>query len=128
MQKISVIKCVRAYDLVWCVSQEKRQNTLLLCSLYKLLNSVTNPDVFPLPRINLLNQLGKSKYYTILDLVSGYWQIRVHNNSQEFCYPLWFVFEFKVMSFGVRNASAAFQWLIQRVAIIKTAVYISLFG
>ena len=79
---------------------------------------MTKPDVFPLPRINdLLDQLGKSKYYTTLDLVSGYWQIRVHANSQE---KTAFAthqgsYEFRVMPFGVMNAPAVFQRLMQRV-------------
>ena len=79
---------------------------------------MTKSDVFPLPRINdLLDQLGKSKYYTTLDLASGYWQIRVHANSQEktaFATHQG-LFEFRVMPFGVMNAPAVFQRLMQRV-------------
>ena len=74
--------------------------------------------MFPLPRINnLLDQLGKSKYYTTLDLASGYWQIRVHANSQEktaFATHQG-LYEFRVMPFGVMNAPAVFQQLMQRV-------------
>ena len=79
---------------------------------------MTKPDVFPSPRINdLLDQLGKSKFYTTLDLASGYWQIKVRANSQEktaFATHQG-LFEFKVMPFGVMNAPAVFQWLMQRV-------------
>ena len=42
------------------------------------------PDVFPMPRIDdKLDQLGKSKYFTTLDLAFGYWQIRMDPDSQE---------------------------------------------
>ena len=79
---------------------------------------MTKLDVFPLPRINdLLDQLGKSKYYTTLDLTSGYWQIRVHANSQEktaFATHQG-LFEFRIMPFGVMNAPAVFQRSMQRV-------------
>ena len=79
---------------------------------------MTKPDVFPLPRItDLLDRLGKSKYYATLDLASGYWQIRVHANSQEktaFATHQG-LFEFRVMPFGVMNAPAVFQRLMQRV-------------
>jgi len=62
----------------------RRDGTLCFCVDYRVLNSVTKLDVFPLPRINnLLDQLGKSKFYTTVALVSGYWQIKVHANSQE---------------------------------------------
>ena len=47
------------------------------------LNAVTTPDSFPLPRIDdLLERLGESKYFSTIDLASGFWQIRVHPSSQ----------------------------------------------
>ena len=40
---------------------------------------ITKPDTYPLPQIDdLLDQLGESKYFSSLDLASGYWQTRVH--------------------------------------------------
>ena len=85
---------------------------------YRALNSVTKPDVFSLPRINdLLDQLGKSRYFTMLDLKSGYWQIKVHADSQEKTAFITHkgLFEFRVMPFGVTNAPAVFQRLMQQV-------------
>jgi len=47
----------------------RKDGTLRLCVDYRGLNSVTKLDQFPLPRINdLLDQLGKSRYFTTLDL------------------------------------------------------------
>ena len=112
MQRIGVIK---PYNSPWSspvVLVRKRDGTLRFCVDYRILNSVTKPDVFPLPRINdLLDQLGKSKYYSTLDLASGYWQIRVHADSQEKTAFITHqgLFEFKVMPFGVMNAPAMFQ-------------------
>ena len=41
-------------------------------------NSVTKPVVFLLPWIDeLLDKSGQAKYFTTLDLKSGYWQIKV---------------------------------------------------
>ena len=41
---------------------------------YRNLNSVTKSDTFPLPRVDdMLDQLGKSKFFSTLDLAAGYW-------------------------------------------------------
>ena len=54
------------------------------CVDYHGLNSVTKVDTFPLPRIDdLLDQLGESRYFSVLDLGSGLWQIRTHPDSRE---------------------------------------------
>ena len=118
MQKIGMIKSSKSPWSSPVVLVRKRDGTLCFCVDYIVLNAVTKADVFPLPRINdLLDQLGKFKYYTTLDLVSGYWQIRVHVNSQEktaFATHQG-LYEFRVMPFGVMNAPAVFQRLMQGV-------------
>lgn len=103
--------------LVW-----KRDGTLRFCVDYRGLNSVTKLDQFPLPRIdNLLDQLGKSRYFTTLDLASGFWQIRVDKPSREKTAFITHrgLFEFCIMPFGLTNAPAVFQRLMQR-ADLKT--------
>ena len=85
---------------------------------YRNLNSVTKADVFPLPRIDdLLDKLGAAKYFTTLDLAAGYWQIKVEKFSQEKTAFITHqgLYEFNVMPFGVMNAPAVFQRLMQRV-------------
>ena len=62
---------------------KKRDGTHRFCVDYRGLNAVTTPDSFPLPRIDdLLERLGESKYFSTIDLASGFWQIRVHPSSQ----------------------------------------------
>ena len=77
---------------------------------------MTKLDTFPLPRIDdLLDQLGSAKYFTTLDLAAGYWQIRVVDDSIEktaFITPNG-LFEFRVIPFGLTNAPAVFQCLMQ---------------
>ena len=96
----------------------KRDSSLRFCVDYRALNSVTKPDVFPLPRIDdLLDKLGKAKYFTTLYLKSGYWQIKMDSLSQEktaFATHRG-LYEFRVMPFGVKNAPAVFQRLMQNV-------------
>ena len=57
----------------------KKDGVLHFCIDSRQLNAVTKADVFPLPHIyNLLDQLGKSKFFTTLDLGAGYWQVQMH--------------------------------------------------
>ena len=70
------------------------------CVDYRGLNAVSKSDSFPLPRIkDLLDVLGQAKYFSSIDLASGFWQIRMHPNSREktaFITPHG-LYEFRVM-------------------------------
>ena len=72
-------------------------------------------NVYPLPRIEvILDTLGKSQYFTTLDLASGFWQIEMDPAAHEkssFCG----LHEFVRMPFGMCNAPATFQSLMQVV-------------
>ena len=124
MQKLGVIQTSKSPWSSPVVLVRKRDGTLRFCVDYRALNSVTKPDLFPLPRIDdLLDQLGRSRYFTTLDLAAGYWQIKVHSDSQEKTAFITHqgLYEFRVMPFGVMNAPAVFQRLMQRVlAGLKT--------
>ena len=96
----------------------KKDGTYRFCVDYRELNAVTKHDTFPLPRIDdLLDQLGNTKFFSTLDLASGFWQVQVHPNSRA---KTVFVtsqglHEFRGMPFGLTNAPAVFQHLMQRV-------------
>ena len=100
------------------VMVRKKDGTLRFCVDYRELNKITKRDTYPLPRVDdLLDQLGSSRYFTTLDLASGYWQIRVAPGSREktaFVTPHG-LFQFQVMPFGLTNAPAVFQRLMQTV-------------
>ncbi|KAL6423096.1 hypothetical protein ACFW04_010527 [Cataglyphis niger] len=78
---------------------------------FRKLNDLTIGDSFPLPNItDILDQLGNAKYFTTLDLASGYHQIPMtekNKNKTAFSTP-YRHYEFNRMPFGLKNAPATF--------------------
>ena len=97
---------------------EKKDGSFRFCVDYRRLSSATKKDVFPLPRIDdTLDFLSRSKYFTTLDLMSGYWQVQMDDASREktaFTTHAG-LYEFLVMPFGLCNAPATFQHLMETV-------------
>ena len=96
----------------------KKDNTWRFCVDYQKLNSVTHRDAYPLPRIDsTLDSLSGASYFTTLDLMSGYWQVALEAQDKEktaFSTAQGY-FEFNVMPFGLKNAPATFQRLMECV-------------
>jgi hypothetical protein len=56
----------------------KKDGSLRLCIDYRWLNNITIKDKFPLPRIDdTIEALYGARYFSTLDLISGYWQIEI---------------------------------------------------
>ncbi|KAA5654845.1 RNA-directed DNA polymerase, partial [Pseudomonas aeruginosa] len=79
---------------------------------------MTIGETYPIPNIvEILDQLGNSKYFTTLDLASGFHQITM--NQKDACKTAISVpqghFEFTRMPFGLKNAPSTFQRLMNNV-------------
>ncbi|MEM7281681.1 MAG: reverse transcriptase family protein [Pseudomonadota bacterium] len=85
---------------------------------YRKLNNVTKKDVSPLPRIDeILDVLGRARFFSTLDLRAGYWQIPVAPQDREKTAFVTYegMFEFNKLPFGLCNAPATFQRLMEIV-------------
>lgn len=88
------------------------------CGDYRLLNSITIPDRYPLPNIlDCTSILNEKTIFTCLDLVRAYQQIPVnteHIAKTAICTPFG-LYEFPFMPYGLRNAAQTFQRFINEV-------------
>jgi len=85
---------------------------------FRALNEKTLGDAYPLPNINdILDQIGSAKYFSVFDLASGFYQIPMSETDAPktaFSTPFGH-YEFKHMPFGLKDAPATFQRLMDRV-------------
>jgi len=96
----------------------KKDGSWRFCVDYHKLKSVTIQDAYPLPQIDeSLDALAGSKYFSMLDLLSKYWQVPLSPDAQEKA-----VFitrdglrKWKVLPFGLTSAPATFQRLMEQV-------------
>jgi hypothetical protein len=81
---------------------------------------VTIKDSYPLPKIEeLFPQLANARYFTTLDLASGYYQVKMKTESRQYtAFSCEFGFyEYVVLPMGLTNACATFQRLMDRVLL-----------
>ena len=96
----------------------KKKGGYRVCCDWRDLNAITKTIKFPIPRIDeTLDQLSGAKYFSSIDLNSGYFQIKLDPKECErtaFSTPQGH-FEFKVLGQGLKNAPAVFQSMMTRL-------------
>ena len=97
--------------------KQKRRKTRMVYN-YKRLNDNTHIDGYTIPSKDLLiNRIQKAKWFSKFDLKSGFHQVKMHPDSIK-----WIpfscsegLFEWKVISFGLKNAPQIFQWKMDNI-------------
>eukprot|EP00794_Sanderia_malayensis_P005886 gene5886-biopygen4888 len=121
VQKMLLSDVIQPSASPWCspvILLEKPNGEYRFCVDYRRLNEVTKKDAYPLPRIDeTLDALGNATWFSTLDLQSGFWQIPTRESDIEKTafmthHGHW---EFRVMPFGMANAPATFQRLMDLV-------------
>jgi hypothetical protein len=109
---------------------EKKNKSQRLCIGYRALNEVTIKNKYPLPRIDdVFDQLGRVKYFSKIDLRSGYYQLMIQSKDMS---KIAFVtrygqYEFTVMPFGLTNAPAYFMNLMNKVFMEELDKFVIVF-
>ncbi len=101
-----------------CLLVKKSDSTFRFCTDFRRVNAITKPDSYPLPRMeDCVDRVGNAAFVTKIDLLKGYWQVPLTERAKEisaFVTSDHFL-NYTVMAFGLRNAPATFQRLINRV-------------
>ena len=112
-----------------CILVPKPDLSFRFCTDYRKVNSVTKSDSYPLPRIDdCIDKVGNAKFVSTYDLLKGYWQVPLTSRAKQisaFITPQG-LYQYKVLPFGMKNAPATFQRLMNEViaGLPNTEVYI----
>ena len=101
------------------VMVKKKDGSLRFFVDFRQLNAATVKDTHPLPRINdLLDALHGARWFSTLDLKSGYWQVPIMEQDKEktaFGTSSGQLYEFNQVPFGLCNVPATFSNLMDHV-------------
>jgi cell fate (sporulation/competence/biofilm development) regulator YlbF (YheA/YmcA/DUF963 family) len=112
------------------VMVNKPNGKIRLCLDSRKLNSVSKKDQYPLPYVsNILDRLGEARFLSSIDLREAFWQIPLEENSKEataFVAPGIGFYQFKVLPYGLHNATQTMQRLMDRLFRHREDVFVYL--
>jgi hypothetical protein len=109
---------------------KKKDGSMRMCIDYRNLNVVTVKNKYPLPRIDdLLDQLKDAKFFSKIDLRSGYHQMKIRPDDipKTAFITRYGQYEFTVVSFGLTNAPAYFMNLMNKVFMDELDKFVVVF-
>ena len=118
MLEAGVIRESHSSWLASIVVAPKGDDRKRLCVDYRALNAITRTYVWPMPRVeDIFSKLGKAKFFTTLDLRSGYHHIALDQDAiKKTAFVMLFgKYEYMKVPFGLVQAPASFQNLMNKV-------------
>ena len=122
VQQMLASDVMRPYNSPWespVVMVKKKDGSLHFCVDFHQLNAATVKDAHPLPWIDdLLDALHGARWFSTLDLKSGYWQVPIMERDKEkttFRTSSGQLYEFNQVPFVLCNAPGTFSRLMDRV-------------
>ena len=95
----------------------KKDGSLRFCIDFRRLNAQTKKDAYPLPRMQeTMESMVGTRHFSCMDLKSGFWQVQMDEESRQyttFTVGSMGMYEFLCMPYGLCNAPATFQLLMQ---------------
>ena len=120
IQEMLDSSAIRPSQLPWCnamVLVRKKDGSLQFCIDFRHLNAQTKKDTYPLPRMQeTMESMVGTWHFSCMDLKSGFWQVKMAEESRQytaFTVGSMGVYEFLRMPYGLCNAAAMFQHLMQ---------------
>ena len=101
------------------VMVKKKDGSLRFCVDFRQLNAATVKDAHPIARIDDLDALQGARWFSTLDLISGYCQVPIQEQDKKTAFRTSSgqLFEFNQVPFGLCNAPATFSPLMDRVLV-----------
>ena len=111
---------IRPSQSPWCnavVLMRKKDGSLRFCIDFRRLNARTKKYAYPLPHMQeTMESMVGTRHFSCMDLKSGFWQVQMDEESRQytaFTVGSMGVYEFLHMPYGLCNAPAMFQRLMQ---------------